>query len=481
MALTTEANEIGYGGAAGGGKSQVIRVAPIRYSWEIEGFQAFIFRRTYKDLWLNHMVGPGSFPMLLAPWLNQKVLWNGDKVILVRIAGEEIIWGNESRIHLCHCQHEKNVYNYQGAEMHFLGLDEGTHFTDSMYRFLRGRCRAPGLRLPPHYPPQYFPRILIGTNPGNIGHHWFKKGFVDGVPFEVRQMSPKQGGMKRIFIPAKLEDNPSMTIDDPNYGDRLEGLPAALARAMRDGDWNVVAGAYFEMWDEQRHVLRPFKIPRHWTRYRSMDWGSAKPFSVGWWAVSDGNSVYNDGKRKFRIPRGALIRYREWYGQDPNSDVDNVGLRLLPKEVAHGILAMTGPDEDIVCTVADPSMWDATRGTSIAEEIANAGVMLKKADNKRIPGALQVRTRLKTGMIYCFVTCIHSRRTIPVLQHDEHKSEDVNTDMEDHAYDDWRYGCMERTMVTDADREDETPHGIEEGTIDDLNDGLDEEPERKRI
>jgi hypothetical protein len=449
----TPANEILYGGAAGGGKSFLIRVLFILWCSTIPGFQAYLFRRKYPDLIKNHMEGPGSFRRLLAPWIQAG---------LVTIVETEIRFWNGSKIFLCHCQHDRDVYNYQGAEMHALGIDEGTHFTEEMVRFLRSRCRKPGIEIPPQYDPKSFPKLVIGSNPGNIGHAWVKRWFIDEArPYELRRMPPKEGGMLRVYIPARLEDNPTMLEDDPAYEDRLEGLPEALARAMRDGDWSIIAGAYFREWNSwaRKGILEPRALPKHWTRFRSFDWGSARPFSVGWWAVSDGTFRYTDDRRDFTIPAGAIIRYREWYGKSE----DNVGLHLTDAEIAQGVKQRSG-DETFAYSVADPAIFPSEEalkrgGPSTPEVFAKEGFFVRRANNDRVPGWGQIRARMKgrdgLPLIYCFDTCLDSIRTIPLLLHDEHKPEDLRTDMEDDCADDWRYAATSRPYAAQIPKKEE--------------------------
>jgi hypothetical protein len=440
-ALQSRATEILYGGAAGGGKSHLMRVAAILWCCAIPGLQCYFFRRIRDDLVKNHMEGPKGFRSLLADWADAG---------LINIVEDEIRFWNGSKIYLCHCKDEKDVYKYQGAEIHVLCIDEATHFTESMYRFLRSRVRMVGLTLPPEYQGR-FPKILASANPGNIGHLWVKATFVDfAAPMTVTQTEPKDGGMLRQFIPARLEDNPSMETDDPGYEMKLQGMGSAtLVLAMRYGDWDVIEGAFFDIWDRQRHVIRPFEIPKTWTRFRALDWGYAKPFSVGWYAISDGELA--------RFPKGALIKYREWYGRNE----PNVGIRLDAEDLGRGVLEREKDDPPAHnggrrLGVADPSIFAEDGGPSIAERMSNVGCAWYPADNKRIPGWDQVRSRLQgeddigTGirpMLYFFETCTDSIRTIPALQHDETKAEDLDTDGEDHAADETRYACMSRPYV----------------------------------
>ncbi len=494
IALLSAAAEILYGGAAGGGKSFLLRIAAIIWASSIPGLQVYLFRRISEDLVKNHLEGPKGFRALLSSW----VLTGFCEIV----EGEIRFW-NGSKIYLCHCKDEKDIYKYQGAEIHVLLIDELTHFTETMYRFLRNRVRMVGITLPEQYKGR-FPRILCGANPGNIGHLWVKATFViANDPMAIWQTSQTEGGMIRQFIPAQLEDNPSMLLDDPGYEGRLEGLGSPqLVRAMRHGDWDVIEGAFFPEFERRIHVIAPFTLPSHWVRFRSADWGSAKPFSIGWWAVVGddtripGRSMVPQGREQRSLavlpdaprvvgmvsnevsqvwrtlPRGALIRYREWYG----ASSPNVGLKLPAETVAKGILERERylvegrpHQEKIDYSVIDPATFNSDGGQSIAERFIDEKVYVGRADNTRIPGkgAMagwdQVRHRLvgtaertqdgaidwSTGrpMIYFFSTCLDLIRTLPAAQHDKARVEDMDTNGEDHALDDVRYGCNSRPYV----------------------------------
>jgi hypothetical protein len=436
-ALNTAATEVLYGGAAGGGKSFLMRAAAIIWCASIPGLQVYIFRRISDDLVKNHVEGPKGFRSLLAPWVDAG---------FVTIVESEIRFWNGSRIYLCHCKDEKDRFKYQGAEIHVLLIDELTHFSEVIYRFLRGRVRMVGLTLPEQYRGM-FPRILCGSNPGNLGHQWVKASFVDAGPYALRAMNDNEGGMLRQYIPARLDDNPSMALDDPGYRGKLRGLGSEqLVRAMEEGDWDVVEGAYFGEWDRDRHVIRPVELPRHWLRFGAFDWGSARPFSHGWWAVASEDFIHPGGV----IPKGALVKYREWYG----ASGPNVGLKLTAEQVAEGIRARQGADEKVAYRVADPAIFAEDGGPSLAERMARKGVQFRPADNKRIAangragGWDQLRSRLVgidgRPMVLFFETCLDSIRTIPSLQHDTTRPEDLDTDGEDHAADEARYACMSR-------------------------------------
>jgi hypothetical protein len=439
--LRSPATEILYGGAAGGGKSHLMRALAILWAYAVPGLQVYMFRRISDDLTKNHVEGPKGFRALLSEWVAAG---------LVEIVETEIRFKfNGSKIYLCHCHEDKDRFKYQGAEIHVLLMDELTHFTEVVYRYLRSRVRMVGMK--DKFPEEVrsrFPRIIAASNPGNVGHAWVKRAFIDGhAPGEMWRTPDEEGGMLRQYVPARLSDNPSMAEDDPSYRAKLRGLGSpALVRAMEEGDWNVIDGAYFSEFSVERHVLKPFEIPEHWMRFRSFDWGSFRPFSVGWWAIASEDHP-TDGRV---IPKGAMIRYREWYGaREPN-----VGLKLDAPAVAAGILARSGkpdldgrPTEPVSYTVADPACFIQNGGPSIAEAMAKSGVVMRPGDNKRIPGWQQMRDRmegLEAPMFYVFETCRDFIRTVPALMHDEHKPEDMDSDGEDHAADDARYACMSR-------------------------------------
>ena len=431
------ATEILYGGAAGGGKSHTMRVIAIILALDVPNIQIYLFRRVFADLSKNHIEGASGFAALLAPLISTKY---------VRISESEITFKNGSKIYLCHCQHEKDVIKYQGAEINVLLIDELTHFSEKIYKFLRGRCRIGSLAVPAKYKIK-LPLIICGSNPGGVGHQFVKETFIDNCkPMQVRQMPPEEGGMLRQFIPARLEDNPTMMQNDPLYASKLIGLGGALAKAMLNGDWDAIEGAYFDQFNKDIHVIEPFLIPSDWARIRGFDWGYSKPFATLWAAVSDGSSVNYCGQKRV-FSRGSLIFYREYYGCTGKA---NEGLKISNAEIAVETMKMQ-EGEKMSDMVADPAIFDVSRGKSIAEEMADFGCYYREADNKRINGWQQIRGRLigEDGkpLIYFTKDCKNLLRTLPIMQYDPTKPEDLDSDLEDHAVDTLRYICMSRPIV----------------------------------
>lgn len=287
-------------------------------------------------------------------------------------------------------------------------------------------------------------------NPGGPGHQWVKARYIDPAPLGFSVIKDAVSGLERVYIPSRVADNKYL---GESYVSQLKASGSSqLVRAWLEGDWSVIDGAFFDCWSQEKHVLRPFEIPADWLRFRSADWGSAKPFSVGWWAVCpDDYQLVADGNGRV-LPRGALVRYREWYG----SASPNVGLKLTAEQVAEGIRQREAADK-IAYGVLDPAAFAQDGGPSIAERMMRLGVVFRRADNKRVSqlGAIggwdQMRQRMVglegRPMLYCFSTCTDSVRTIPALQHDADKPEDLDTDGEDHAADEWRYACMSRPWM----------------------------------
>jgi hypothetical protein len=454
VAFKSEANEILYGGAAGGGKSHLMRVIAIMMCSEIAGLQVYLFRRISDDLFKNHMEGAAGFYAMLAPWFDAKLVkFNGSKNYLE-------FW-NGSKIWLSHCQHEKDVIKYQGPEIHVLLIDELTHFSEKIYRFLRNRVRLGGLQYPEKYQGK-LPLILCGSNPGGMGHSWVKRSFVDSAaPLAIHRTVKKEGGMLRQYIPAKLDDNPTLVKNDPDYIDRLEGLGnAALVKAMKDGDWNIVfGGAFDDVWS-QNAVKPRFKVPKSWTIDRAFDWGSSHPFSVGWFAKADGTEATLEDGSTFCPPKGSLIQIFEWYGTKELGT--NEGLKMSSEAIAKEIATVDrrllsqnwietkvqpGPADNQIRNVIDKSV------PTIEKLMRDNGVTWSKSDKSpgsRVIGLELMRTRLSEVLkdypekpgLYFMNNCLASISILPTLPRDEKKTEDVDTNAEDHVYDMVRYRVL---------------------------------------
>ena len=430
----SEADEVLYGGAAGGGKSTAICWDAFMRCMKYPGTHAYLFRRTYPEL-----------EMTLVRTMQEIVPARLGKYV----AGtHEMKFINGSAAHFCHLQNEgEGLLKYQGAEIHWLYFDELTHFTKGMYDYLRTRLRA-NRKL------GITPCVRCASNPGGPGHAWVKARFVESTDGGriIRETPVKSEvlgsvSVRRLeYIPATAKDNPHITKD---YIIELEQKPRAFREALLYGKWDAFDGQAFpEFTDDPNHyddglfthVIRPFKIPLNWTRAVSFDHGYTRPFSFGVWAVDEEGRVY---------------RYKEKYGCV--SGEANTGVMMTPGEIAKELGELMEPEfrEGIHVTgIADPAIWDRSRGMSVEEQIRNgfSGVTFRKGDNTRLPGKMQLHERLKFDsdgrpMLYVFENCRDFIRTIPTLVYDARRPEDIDSAGEDHIYDETRYFLMSRPIA----------------------------------
>ena len=442
-ALRAPAQEILYGGAAGGGKSHLIRAAFIAWCMAAPGLQCYLFRRTFPELVANHLEGPGRFREMLA-----RLIAKG----MVKIAGKDIRFWNGSRILLRHLQYAKDLTSYQGHEMHALGFDEGTHFTDPEYRYLRGRVRLGNWR-PPEDCAWTFPRIIIGTNPGGKGHHWAKAGFVDHGPYRIHKAPKDEGGMLRCFIPAKLEDNPSMSKNDPDYRERLEGLgDELLVRSLLEGDWEVVAGAmYGKAWRKSRHTCADFPIPWEWPIWIGADDGFSDPACFLWFTRDPKTKttfVIRELYAAELLPEELADRIKDIHDEIPRCEERSPERLYRNEEPIRGIL------DSAAFADTGQSRKAGEKKQSRGDQIRKKGVRLtpcSKGPNSRALRAKHVHRMLaknpddpaeRPRLIVFANQCPNLVRTLPVLSRDEKDRDAVDTDEEDHAFDALCYGLQ---------------------------------------
>lgn len=423
-----------YGGAAGGGKSDTIIAEGLRQV-DIPHYKGLILRKTFPEL--EELIEkslhyyPRAFP---------KATYNASSHTWRFPSGAKIIFGS--------MQHTKDRIKYQGRAFDFIAFDELTHFTwdEYSYLFSRNRPNGPGTRV----------YMRASANPGGIGHGWVKERFITAGPpmktlWECVKIRFPDGHMERryrsrVFVPASVFDNAALLSNDPSYIENLALMSEADRSALLYGDWDRFDGQVFVEWknDPDRyqdrvntHVIRPFKIPETWAVWCSLDWGYSKPYSVGWYAVDHDRRLY---------------RIRELYGCTGRP---NTGVKQEPSEVARLIRRIEEEDPNLrgrrIFRVGDPAIWGSDGTESIGVLMERERVYFQRGKHSRLDGKMQVHHRLAFDeeglpMLYVFETCPHFIRTVPNLVYDQRNVEDIDTDGEDHIYDELRYVCMENPI-----------------------------------
>ena len=424
-----------YGGAAGGGKSDALVIEALRQV-HIPHYKALILRKTYPQLTelieKSEKYYTKAFPK--ARYSETTHTWKFP-------SGAKIRFGS--------MQYTKDRLKYQGQAYDYIAFDELTHFTREEYMYMFSRCRPNG--------PGTICYIRATANPGGIGHGWVKERFITAaMPMqtvtEEQTYLDKTGKThtvkrSRVFVPSTVFDNPALLENNPDYIAALASLPPAEKEALLYGNWDTFSGQVFIEWVndpmhyEDRihtHVIKPFRIPKEWSVWCSLDWGYSKPFSVGWYAVDADRRMY---------------RIREYYGCTGTPDE---GVKLEPMEVALRIREIESTDPNLkgreIHRVGDPAIWGSQGTESIGALFERQRVYFEKGENDRMQGKMQVHHRLKFDengipLFYCFDTCKHFIRTVPALVYSESNVEDVDTKSEDHIYDEFRYVCMKNPIA----------------------------------
>lgn len=427
--------EVFFGGARGGGKTEGSIGDWLEHSSRYgEAAIGIFFRR--KLVQLSEVIARTKqlFPKLGAKYNEQQKTWT---------------MANGARLKFAYLERDSDAEEYQGHSYTRIYIEEATNFpSPAPINKLRATLRS-GAGVPVG--------MRLTGNPGGAGHGWVKARYIDPCPTGYQIITEDtelelEGeaftvSLSRVFIPSKLGDNQLLVRNDPTYVLRLrQSGSEALVRAWLEGDWSIIDGAFFDEWDEALHVLPTSEFLKLRNSgmlfFRSFDWGSARPFSVGWYAVLD-RDYGLDGRV---LPKGAIVKYREWYGA---SGV-NKGLKMTADLVAKGIREREA-GERIRYGVADPAIFIRDGGPSIGETMAVHGCTWRRADNKRKTGWEQLRQRLVgvagRPMLYFCDACEDTIRTLPILQHDEKDTEDLDTESEDHAADETRYAVMSRPWV----------------------------------
>lgn len=419
-AMRCDADQIFYGGAAGGGKTDCILGLNMRGVMDYgKDWRGIIIRKTYPQLEEIITRGKELFGPMGAKYHQTQ---------------HEFRFPNRAFVRLRNLERDSDVQSYQGHQYTFIGFDElGNWRTDYCWTFMTSRCRsAAGV-----------PCQMVGTgNPGGPGHAWIKNLFIDGFKPNVKYNIPvaydkdtrKWEYISRCFIPSRLEDNPDLLEKNPKYKTYLQGLPEHMRRAYYEGDWDVYGGQVFDEWRREKHVINPFAISQDgWRRFYCLDWGYSKPYAIVKLAVN------YDGK---------VVQYGELYGS-LRGEV-NKGTKESSGEVARKAWA-DAVAEGVTELVADPACWNKQDGyPAPINAFSDAGFRCIRANHDRKPGLqifhdyLKQEDENRQPMFQVFSTCYQTIRTLPALLPDPNNSEDIDSDMEDHLYDAIRYGLMSR-------------------------------------
>lgn len=429
-------DELLYGGAAGGGKSEATIWDALLYATKYPGSRQIIFRRTFPDLQRSIIMRTlQAYPKQIATYNQSKHEW---------------AFKNGSVIELAYWDNDRNYMNYQGAEYDVIRWEELTQFEERWYMYMLSRLRGSNP----------FPRsVKSTTNPGGVGHGWVKARFIDigpsetvhhihetddeGKPLYDHNAEPVIS--RRVFIPATVFDNHALLANDPGYLTRLQLLPDNERKQLLDGDWDTFAGQYFNEFNRAIHVVEPFVIPKHWRRYSTTDYGLDMMATL-WIAVDEQNNAYV---------------YKELYEKD-----------LIISEAASRFHEVNGEDK-LHSRYAPPDLWNRRQetGRSAAEIFRQYGVVFYKSSNNRVQGwynvkewlkPIQIRDEqtgkpIKTARLKIFNNCRNLIRALPLLQRDERDPNDVATEPHEltHAPDALRGWCITRPIKAERPREDE--------------------------
>lgn len=470
LALTCPCNHILYEGTRGPGKTDAQLMFFRKFVGKGYGsyWRGIIFDREYKNL--DDLISKSKrwFPQFQdgARWLA-----SGKDLKWVWPTGEELLFRQIKK--------PEDYWNYHGQEFPFIGWNELTKYpSPDLYEMMMS-CNRTSFHPKKHSPVNHktgtrdilpeIPLVVFATtNPYGPGHNWVKMRFIDPAPpgtpvrmeaevFNPRTQRREQIVKTQVRIFGSYKENIYLT---PEYVLELESISDPnKRRAWLYGDWDVVAGgAIDDVWDERVHILPRFKVPKGWFIDRSFDWGSTHPFSVGWWAEANGEEVTLPDGRVFCPTPGSIIRIAEWYGTEKLGL--NKGLRMSPTAVAKGIIEVESQllEEGWIETTpypgpADGQIYNQTRldVETIAEKMGEYGVEWERADKSqgsRKNGLELLRDRLRASMegegagLYFMDNCQATRATLPVLPRDEKDPDDVDTEAEDHVYDDIRYRVL---------------------------------------
>jgi phage terminase large subunit len=424
---------IGYGGSRGGAKSHGARAVMLLRRWTHAGTRGLIFRRTYEQLWENHIQPLFAQYPFMRGWFHT--------------GHRELTLPNGSVIAFGYAEHPGDISNFQGKEYMDIAVDEATHLTEAELMFLRTCNRWPGVS-----PKQC--KMILTMNPGGVGHAFVKRVFID------KQCHENESPDDYVFLQARAWDNcewaraalaeANLTekdyygwpeeerfnffIEKTDYGRTLNKLPKSMRNGHLLGSWDKFSGQYFDVFDLAKHVHRvqSFELKSWLPRWIAIDWGFAH-HSVVEWACQDGE-----------ITR----QYREYKVQG-----------LGPSALAHEIVDRSKGEKIEAVFLSPDAFAHRTSESSIAEQIgavltANGLPFPAEADNDRVGGWMLMYEMLHNGTWQIGDNCQALIETLPMLTRDEKKPEDGIKFDGDDALDATRYLLYSRLHTRQAPQAD---------------------------
>lgn len=440
--ITCPVGEILFGGARGGGKTDAVIGKWAQHASKYgDKAQGVIFRRTFKQLEEVLRRSREIYSRIGATYSVTTQTWT---------------FPNGASLKLRHLDNEIDAQSYQGHSYNYLVFEEATNWaTPRAIDMLRATLRS-GAGVPS--------QLILTANPGGPGHNWVKARYITPARNGYTLIKDPDSELERVYIPSKLSDNQILVNNDPLYQARLRQTgPGSLVKAWLEGDWDIVSGGFFDdVFSADKHILRPFELPLQWQLITSFDWGFSAPSSFGVFARVTDMPDSLAQKLGVVFPRGSLIRVREWYTVQKDEQgyaKPNLGQRLTNEELGAGIARKLKVLPRPRISVADPSIFAEDGGPSSYDRMQVGArqesyqLGFTKADNNRQSGWSRLREFLQNANppdgakveregMWIFGTCEDWLRTVPVLQADRLKPDDVDTDAEDHAADDSRYCVM---------------------------------------
>ena len=399
-----------FGGAAGPGKSMALLMEGVIQANQNSGANTLLLRRTFPEL-------EKSLILLFRRHVPEELYRSYNE------AKHQITWWNGSITQFGYSRSEHDIYQYQGAEFLFIGVDELTQFTLGQWTVLtsRNRCSLSD--------PHAFPCMAGATNPGGIGHAWVKALWIDRRAPPGFERPEEYNQSEYEYVPALIDDNPVYARDE-NYRRTLEALPAKLRRAYLEGDWTLFAGQYFDLFHLRQHTAKAQEIAglvaTPWLpRWISIDWGFEHPAAV-YWHVQDGTRT---------------ITYREYIAQ-----------RLSPRTLAHEIVERSRGEKIDAVYLGPDAFAQRTDEATIADQLGTvfASATPEKlprpapADYDRIGGWMLMYQLLETNQWVIADNCPQLIEVLPALVRDERNVEDVAKVEGDDPADAARYGLKSR-------------------------------------